>query len=1431
MRLFRNPVRGCLIVAFLFCPGAWVKAAPPVAHFAIPAPVGAQTLPQNPSVAFGSVSFNTQGSQLTINTSDRAFINWGSFNIGANASTTFVQPSASSVVWNHINDPNASQILGHLDANGLVVLQNSSGFYVGGLAAISTGGLVMTTSPTVPLDISSGGAWQFNAPPPTASIINYGQINSIGGGPVFLIANDIENQGSITAPGGSIGLYAGKEVLVSERPDGRGLTAAVTLPQGSVDNSGRLVADGGSIALHAQVVNQGGLIQANSVRTVNGVIELVASDAVNLGAGSDIEAKGDTQGTSAGGSVTIKSDTSFSDAAGSTIDVSGGAQGGNGGQVEISAPQMSAINSKIDGSAAAGSTGGKLLIDPDNIFLSDGSVAVPDGYTALNTGNYLSMSDIDIQANFNIELGTAWTLGDPDNPATQAAPGTLTLQAGRNITLIDGSSIDAPKFWTVNMTAGTELTSAANIVPGRDGIYVQGHAFIQAQNGNINLSAGNEVVVDSGDIENVSDNGIRTLGGGSINVTTEFGNINSGGNSTGYRFLSGANFYVVDTRPGSHLGGISTAAGGDVTLAAGGDVISYLPLPLSPQQIVGGSTIGDAGSGAFGPQPGNVTITAGGSIFGHYVVANGTGNLTAGVNVGDPSQGLALSLITGAWNVNAPNGNIYMQEVRNPNGIFNNTKATAPGYYNYNYDPHDSVSLDAGNQVDLIGGNLPRTGPEANVLQGAPPLILYPPTLNIIAGEGGVILNSDLTLFPSSFGELTINTPGDVIGNPSPNDLRPILRMSDSNGHQWVDKNSFIADPGTVALELSNPDQTPQVFNIGGDVKTINFVTTRPTTVNVGGEMDNASFNGENLRPGDVTAINVTGRIFDRNVFTFEILAQGIQPIAPTVVANWNLFLNSAIPQDWTAIFALAVNPALAASFVVPESDNTPQKLAQDVQNMLLFQLGRNPGFVYNPDTKRLGFQGVMPSSIRSEMEGTLEIVRLNANGLPVVDANGHFVTDKVSFVDTPEMEALYNASQDASPNNPPPPGFQVGGPGFFKITAASLDLGNSEGIESWGVGDRYASLVGIQSGAEIDVKLTGNASLGLTGDLSMISSRIASFDGGDVNVTSDSGTLDLGSQEVLGSTSGLALGVYTTGHSDVNVNAFGDINIDGSRIAAYNGGAINVESTHGNVNIGTGGTGLVEVEVVLIDPITGQVVDPSHSRQPIFGSGLVTTTLPVDFQSPGGSLVPGNITVNAPLGNISSSAAGVLQLALDGHVSSSSTVRLTAGTKPDPNVPGSGFLGNIDLGDGSGVIGGTVILNATGDIKGLVISSGNSTITAGQTFSGVNLSAGMSTVSASDISGTVIAVGGITASGVTVGATLLSQNVSVGGATSQSTLGTTATATTTATAAAAAESNSGSDTNKMAFAQNEDDLKKGAGRPLLAKTTGRVTVILPPNR
>jgi TPS secretion domain len=84
----------------------------------------AKANPEGGTVAQGSASFSSSGSQFTVTTSDRAFINWQSFNIGLGETTTFAQPSAASVVWNRINDPNPSQILGNLNANGYVVLQS-----------------------------------------------------------------------------------------------------------------------------------------------------------------------------------------------------------------------------------------------------------------------------------------------------------------------------------------------------------------------------------------------------------------------------------------------------------------------------------------------------------------------------------------------------------------------------------------------------------------------------------------------------------------------------------------------------------------------------------------------------------------------------------------------------------------------------------------------------------------------------------------------------------------------------------------------------------------------------------------------------------------------------------------------------------------------------------------------------------------------------------------------------------------------------------------------------------------------------------------------------------------------------------------------------------------------------------------------------------
>jgi filamentous hemagglutinin family protein len=1448
--------------------------------------------PSHPVVTQGSATFSSQGSQLTIRTSGNTVINWSSFNIAAGQTTDFIEPSATSVVWNHISDPNPTQILGHLDANGYVVLQNQSGIYIGGNAVINAAGLLITTAPTVPLDVFGGGAWDFSAPPPTASIINYGEINAGPGGSVFLISHDIENYGSITAQGGNIGLCAGEQVLVSTRADGRGFSAEVTLPQGSVNNSGKLIADAGTIALNAQVVNQGGLIQANSVQEKNGVIEVVASESVNLGAGSTISATGDTQGASSGGQVTINAGRSFSDTATSVIDVSGGAQGGNGGQVEISASQIGAIQSQINGHANDGWTSGKLIIDPVNITLSDSGSTATSGTVSegsspstltLNPNSLDSFSQILLQASGTITLATDWTVPDSSSATT------LTLQAGGNIVFNSGDRLTVGQNWSVDLIAGANFTSPAGVTPGTGTITMSGSASVQSANGGISLIAGNGISIgtgsvtstggpillqamsgnialggfsgwnlpdsttpasvtmqaggnitmsggltagqdwsvdlvagatfaspnsvntkgigsltlsgnatvqtENGDIDittgnavSVANGGITTFNGGNIDVDAVAGNVNAGQNQNRYSFQLGG--------VSSLLGGISTAAGGNVTITAGGNVTSFLPTGTSTTQT-------DAGSGAFGPEPGVVTITAGGSVYGHYVVADSEANgmvvpsvITAeNGNAGSASSIstlLALSLVTGSWVVDAPNGSINLQEVRNPNGALNDSGIGAASSQNnvFNYDPFASVTLNAGNAVNLLGTDLPRNS-------GALVPIIYPPTLTINAGPGGVSMGNDVTLFPSPEGELTVNTtvpagtPPNAPGAPPPGSFEGngfTLAMSDSGATRWIEGTTdFATDHAATPVQLDN-DQ-PVVFNIAGNLDDVTLITPKETQVTVGGNMDNVSFTGQNLHSSDISFFHVTGEIFDQNTYAFVNLSTPLTlppPLYPGAVQNYLQLLQNA---------------------VMPGTGPSSPNGGQLFPSLSLF---------YLPGTQQLGYDGIMNSATEALLLGTLHEITYTLAGKPVLDSQGNYVTTTATFASTQPLyqaiQALYAASQNSiSPANAPQ-GIVIGGPGQLNFTAQSMDLGvSAQGISSVGPANNPALAKIATQGATININLTG--------DLDLFASQIGSWYGGAINIdvggSVNAGLANLPIQSPL-----VPHGIWTSGDSDISVIAEGDINIQGSRIAAFDGGDVFVESLTGNVNAGTGNLSEILVNEVVVNPLTGAVTTP---QQPIAGSGILATTLP---NSPS-SLAVGNITVVTPEGNIDAGNGGITQQPENGNTSLKPTVTLTAGTfGSDGQVI---YQGSIDAGD-SGVIAVNTVAKATGKVNGLFISSGNSTI-YGNTLNVTDLAGGMATVGASSggtITGTVIAGGGINVAGGTFSGVALSQNVS-GGA--QSALASAASASVGSQTAAAGEANSQkAETSDQPTATDADDeKKKGRPHPLLAKYTGRVTVLLPP--
>ena len=98
-------------------------------------------LPVGGQVAAGQASVQVNGSQMTINQgTDKAVLNWQSFDIGASAGVRFNQPSRSSVALNRVQSSDPSQIFGQLSANGQVVLVNPSGVVFGPNARIDVGG-------------------------------------------------------------------------------------------------------------------------------------------------------------------------------------------------------------------------------------------------------------------------------------------------------------------------------------------------------------------------------------------------------------------------------------------------------------------------------------------------------------------------------------------------------------------------------------------------------------------------------------------------------------------------------------------------------------------------------------------------------------------------------------------------------------------------------------------------------------------------------------------------------------------------------------------------------------------------------------------------------------------------------------------------------------------------------------------------------------------------------------------------------------------------------------------------------------------------------------------------------------------------------------------------------------------------------------------
>ncbi len=407
-------------------------------------------LPSGEHVVSGQASVTRSGSAMEVRqTTDRAILNWQSFNIGSKAQVDFFQPRTQSVALNRVLSADPSSIYGTLRANGGVFLVNPSGIIFGKGSSVNVGSLVAST-----MSISDGnfnaGNYRFQRNGSTASIINQGKIQAAEGGLVALLGTDIHNDGLIEARLGSIILATGEAATLTLSSDNLySIAVDPSTVATLIDNKGIIQTDGGTVLMKASVagdlvssaINTSGVVRARSIGEKNGVITIMG----------DMEH----------GTLQI----------GGVLDASA-PESGNGGFIETSAAKVRIADGTSITTAAPYGSVGTWLIDPTNFTIADGSAAqTASGIGATTLQNSLASTDVTIATSssgseagdINVNAPVSWSShtlslqakGDIDINAVMTASGSsiLDMKAGYSTPGNAGGTYDLTKTVKCNLTA------------------------------------------------------------------------------------------------------------------------------------------------------------------------------------------------------------------------------------------------------------------------------------------------------------------------------------------------------------------------------------------------------------------------------------------------------------------------------------------------------------------------------------------------------------------------------------------------------------------------------------------------------------------------------------------------------------------------------------------------------------------------------------------------------------------------------------------------------------------------------------------------------------------------------------------------------------------------------------------------------------------
>jgi len=556
--------------------------------------------PQGASVAAGSIAVTRQGATTVITQgTDRGIIDWRSFSIGAQEAVRFDQPGRSSVTLNRVTGVETSRIDGGLSATGQVWLSNPNGVLIGPSGQINVGGLLATTGRIDATEFLRSGRAAIDQIAKDAAIVNAGTINITEGGYAALAAASIRNEGIIAARAGSVALGSGKAMTVDFTGDklitfqvNEALDQAVP-GDTMISNGGTVSAAGGTVLMSARaakgvmdnVVNLKGHVIANSVKvdggTVSfgdgGIVQVSGKiDASNvMGKGGDVAVLGEKVGLMDGASIDASGSTG-----GGTVLVGGDWQGK--GTVQNAQIAYVAPTASINVDATMAGDGGKAVVWADDTARFNGTISARGGVLAGNGGQVetsgkktLGVGDSAIVTTASRALGAktgSWLLDPYDVTISSGGSSPTPAQFQADYDPLSPDTIDVTSILTA-LNSGNVTILTTNTGSGGVGDIIVNTPINYsgaAANNTLTLEAFNDVKVANAIGSTSSAMNVKLLAGRDIIVSTGAAITTKGGSVTALanRQAAGGAIKV--------LANIETS-GGAIVLAGGTNMTGAAP--------------------------------------------------------------------------------------------------------------------------------------------------------------------------------------------------------------------------------------------------------------------------------------------------------------------------------------------------------------------------------------------------------------------------------------------------------------------------------------------------------------------------------------------------------------------------------------------------------------------------------------------------------------------------------------------------------------------------------------------------------------------------------------------------------------------------------------------------------------------------------------